>query len=201
MTCPSFCSTFWGVQALGKPSGSTQFANTLQKTSAQKSSSAFLIAGETLHSLLYLPLCNSKLEPLVGKRLLDLQRKFQNVGVLIIDEKSMVGQEMVSERLKQARPQMHAEPFGNISIVLLGDWQQLPPVGDASLFSKETKKPRGFNLYQLFHDVIIFYGAASCSSPLSSISQLTIIVLPSFEKNSEIYNQTAQFDPQYEAVL
>jgi DNA replication protein DnaC len=149
--------TFWlnAVRQYAAENLSAEFI----KSAAPSGTAAFLIAGETLHSLLYLPLCNSKLEPLVGERLLDLQRKFQNVGVLIIDEKSMMGQEMfwmVSERLKQARPHMQGEPFGNISIVLLGDWRQLPPVGDASLFSKETKKPRGFNLYQLFQDVIIF---------------------------------------------
>ena len=129
-------------------------------TAAPSGTAAFLIGGETLHSLLYLPLGTGKLEPLPeSERLMELQRKFEHVGLLVIDEKSMMGQEMfwmIGERLKQARPHHQHQPFGNLSIVLLGDWRQLPPVGDSSLFDKDSKKPRGYNLYQLFNDVILF---------------------------------------------
>jgi len=60
-----------------------------------------------------------------------------HVGLLVIDEKSMIGQEvfwMISERLKEARPNFVEFLFGNLSVVLLGDWRQLPPVGDSLLF-------------------------------------------------------------------
>jgi hypothetical protein len=149
--------TFWlnAVRQLATANIGSQFV----KTAAPSGTAAFLIGGETLHSLLYLPLGSGKLEPLAGERLMELQRKFENVGLLVIDEKSMMGQEMfwmIGERLKQARPQQQDHEFGNLSIVLLGDWRQLPPVGDSSLFDKESKKPRGYNLYQLFHEVILF---------------------------------------------
>ena len=129
------------------------------KSAAPSGTAAYLVNGETLHSLLYLPIGKTKLEPLQGERLADVQRRFLNVGVLIIDEKSMVGQEifwMVSERLKQARPQGCGEPFGGLSVVLLGDWKQLPPVGDSPLYNGSAKNPRGYNLYQLFKEVVIF---------------------------------------------
>jgi hypothetical protein len=129
------------------------------KTAAPSGTAAFLIAGETLHSLFYLPIGTAKLEPLQGDRLVELQKRFEKVGILIIDEKSMIGQEifwMVSERLKEARPHFKTEPFGKLSVVLLGDWRQLPPVCDSSLFNGDAKNPRGFNLYQLFDEVVCF---------------------------------------------
>ena len=112
-----------------------------------------------MHALLYLPIGKAKLEPLGGERLMELQRKFEHVGILMVDEKSMMGQEMfwmISERLMQARPEHQDKPFGNLSVVLLGDWKQLPPVGDSSLYVTDSKKPRGFNLYQLFDKVVFF---------------------------------------------
>jgi len=149
--------TFWlnAVRHFAAQEISPQFV----KAAAPSGTAAFLISGVTLHNLLYLPLSSGKFEPLEGERLRELQQKFENVGVLVIDEKSMIGQEvfwMVSERLKEARPYFATEPFGNLSVVLLGDWRQLPPVGDSSLFSMTSKQPRGHNLYMLFKDVIMF---------------------------------------------
>ena len=46
--------------------------------------------------------------------------------------------------------------FGGLSIILIGDWKQLPPVGDSSLFDAKSKCPAGFNLYYEFKDVITF---------------------------------------------
>jgi hypothetical protein len=43
-----------------------------------------------------------------------------------------------------------------MSVVLLGDWKQLPPVCDSSLYNGKVKNPVGHNLYQLFIDTIIF---------------------------------------------
>ena len=149
--------TFWlnAVRQLARGTIGSQFI----KRAAPSGTAAFLIGGETLHSLLCLPIGTAKLEPLGGERLMELQRKFEHVGLLMVDEKSMIGQEMfwmVGERLKEAKPHHQDKPFGNLSIVLLGDWKQLPPVADTPLYDCESKKPRGYNLYQLFHKVIFF---------------------------------------------
>ena len=72
-----------------------------------------------------------------GERLKGMQNTFSNVGILFINEKSLVGQKIVtivSKRLQKARPQYKENPFGNISVVFLGDFKQLPPVGDSRLF-------------------------------------------------------------------
>ena len=126
---------------------------------APSGTAAYLIGGEPLHSLLYLPIGRTTLEPLQGDRLQDLQNKFSRVGILVIDEKSMIGQEIVScisQRLQEAKPHTSHLPFGGLSIIILGNWKQLPPVGDSSLYNAKSKKPMGHNLYRLFHDTIFF---------------------------------------------
>ena len=149
--------TFWlnAVRQLARMTIGSQFI----RRAAPSGTAAFLIGGETLHSLLCLPIGNTKLELLGGERLMQLQEKFKDVGILMIDEKSMMGQEMfwmINERLKEARPHHKDKPFGNLSMVLLGDWKQLPPVADTPLYDAESKKPRGYNLYQLFNKVVFF---------------------------------------------
>jgi ATP-dependent exoDNAse (exonuclease V) alpha subunit len=98
---------------------------------------AALIDGMTLHSFLSLPVnqCKHKLVKLdcdvsnrIGVKLKDLQ-------LLIIDEISMVGFTMfqqVDARLQQIMKSK--EPFGGISVVVLGDFNQLRPVGDKYIF-------------------------------------------------------------------
>ena len=102
---------------------------------------AALIDGMTLHSFLSLPVnqCKHKLVKLdsdvsnrVGVKLKDLQ-------LLIIDEISMVGFTMfqqVNARLQQIM--RSKAPFGGISVVVLGDFNQLRPVGDKYIFQSNN---------------------------------------------------------------
>ena len=107
------------------------------QAAAPPGTAAYLINGNTLHSLLYLPVCTSKFLPLHRERLKGMQDTFTNVGILFIDEKSMIGQKtftMVSKRLQEARPHYKDKPFGNLSVILSGDFKQLSPVRDSPLF-------------------------------------------------------------------
>ena len=64
-----------------------------------------LINGTTLHSLFYLPVGTRKCLSLHGERLKGMHDTFSNVGILFIDEKSMVCQKtftVVSKRLQEA---------------------------------------------------------------------------------------------------
>ena len=71
----------------------------------------------------------------------------------------MVGQKiftMISKSLQEARPHYKDKRFGNLSVVLLGDFKQLSPVCDSPLFKANAVNPSGYNLYQLFDKAITF---------------------------------------------
>ena len=119
--------------------------------------------GKTLHKLFHLPINNSKneLPDLSGQALRDLQTAFEDVELVVIDEKSMIGQYcfyMIDARLRQANPSRANLPFGGISIILMGDFAQLTPVGDPPLFmepdekTKNGKNPQVVSGYHLFKE-------------------------------------------------
>ena len=50
---------------------------------------------------------------------------------------SMIGTKLLTRidtRLRECRPRFHNKPFGRVSIVLFGDYGQLPPVCDIALY-------------------------------------------------------------------
>ena len=68
-----------------------------------------------------------------------LQLTMKEKKYLIIDEMSMMGHRMIAmvdKHLRQATGLLHI-PFGGISVILLGDFGQLPPVGDKPLYCTE----------------------------------------------------------------
>jgi ATP-dependent DNA helicase PIF1 len=104
------------------------------------------ISGRTLHSLLRLPTKLNSDTKISDANRGTLQRALQHCEYLIIDEKSMIGVAMlgcVDQRLRQAFPEYNLEPFGGISIILFGDFFQLPPVLQKPLYYADTtgKKP------------------------------------------------------------
>ena len=125
-------------------------------------SAAFLVKGTTLHKMLKLKINNSQgpIKDLKGKALEDLQTAFEDVHLLVIDEKSMIGQYMlymIDRRLREAKPTQANLPFGGVSVVLMGDFGQLVPVKDPPLYaeheegSKWAKNPQinaGKHLYK-----------------------------------------------------
>ena len=98
------------------------------------------INGTTLHSAFHLPLhgenMNCKTE-LRGKELQNLQMKYKYLRVLIVDEISMVGRQTFEDLnafLQQIKN--NQLPFGGIAILVIGDFFQLPPVKQASIFER-----------------------------------------------------------------
>ena len=151
--------SFWIQKVKGYARTIFNHNNYFVYTSAPSGTAAFLIKGETLHSLLMLPIDYHSFNTLSSDRLYELQQKFENIGVLIIDEKSMIGQRlfhMTDMRLREIYPHRREIAFGGLSIVLIGDWKQLPPVGDSSLFDAKGKCSAGYNLYSTFTDVVTF---------------------------------------------
>jgi hypothetical protein len=120
---------------------------------------ALNIRGRTIHSALGLPLRG--FASISGSRLANMQLDWEGVHFVIIDEKSMLGQRtlaMIDSRFRQIFPRTSKEPFGNINVSLVGDFAQLPPVGDTPLYSPPTTAATdngalgrdGSTLYRLF---------------------------------------------------
>ncbi|XP_071153638.1 uncharacterized protein [Mytilus edulis] len=104
---------------------------------APTATAAFNIGGTTLHQAF--SLSKSLPFPYIYKRddeINKLRVKLQNLQILIIDEISMVGQRVllyISERLRQIKQSGNAL-FGNICVIAVGDFYQLPPVKQKCLY-------------------------------------------------------------------
>lgn len=74
---------------------------------------------------------------LYGNELASLQASLADVSYLIIDEKSIIGLRtfhFIDHRLRQIFPDNQHDCFGSRSIMLLGDFYQLPPVFEKTLY-------------------------------------------------------------------
>ena len=119
------------------------------------------IEGSTLHSALQLPVRNHN-NDLQGTSLQRLQLRFSGKHYLITDEMSMLGQRTlawVDKRLRQATGKLY-QPLGGISIMLLGDFGQLPPVGDKPIYASLSQSSsllaqHGHSIYGLFETVVM----------------------------------------------
>ena len=119
---------------------------------------SFSINGQTLHSAAQLPIRDNR--ELQGESLQRLQLKLESKAYLIVDEMSMIGHKMLSwlDNRLRAGTGNQDKPFGGISIILLGDFGQLPPVGDRPLYvsgNGSTMSDHGHCLYLLFDTVVI----------------------------------------------
>lgn len=120
---------------------------------------AFNVEGQTLHSLFHLPIRGRSKHDLKGPRLAKLQANLKSIKYLIIDEFSVIGQRMfgwIDRRCKQGKAN-NAKPFGGISVILVGDIAQLPPIGDKLLLDKKPKGDvalQGFCCYSSFKTVV-----------------------------------------------
>lgn len=120
---------------------------------------ALNVCGQTVHSGFSLP--TNGFSVLSGSRLATMQLLWKGVYFVIIDEKSMLGLRSLAQidsRCRQLIPEHADVPFGNINIALVGDFAQLPPVGDTPLYSLPSSAASengclsrdGSTLYRLF---------------------------------------------------
>ncbi|XP_046145856.1 uncharacterized protein LOC123989199 [Osmia bicornis bicornis] len=119
------------------------------------------INGTTIHSAFHLMLSRGGAMPdLTGESERNFQDKMSTIKVIICDEMSMVGMKLlatIDQRLRQAYPENQSVEFGGAIMYLLGDFNQLPPVGDTSLLGI-AKSPnmlaiRGQLLFEKFNTV------------------------------------------------
>ena len=99
---------------------------------------AFNIKGNTIHSALAIPACQSlkNYKPLDSSRLNTLRSQLGGVKLIFLDEISMVGSTMfnvqINNRLKDIKGSK--ENFGGVSIIAIGGLFQLQPVMDSYIF-------------------------------------------------------------------
>ncbi|XP_038063031.1 ATP-dependent DNA helicase PIF1-like [Patiria miniata] len=103
---------------------------------------AYNIHGATIHSALSIS-TNVRLpyQPLSEEKISTLRHKLRQLQIVIIDEISMVDQKMlhyIHGRLRQVKQSRNHNPFGNVSILAVGDFYQLPPVKGKSLYQTDV---------------------------------------------------------------
>lgn len=118
---------------------------------------AFLINGSTLHTAFAPPVnqCTNMLE-LSADIANKIRTQLRDLKLLIIDEISMVGRKQtvrVSTRLVQVMG-VNA-PFGGVSVIIVGDLNQLPPVFDKAIYESvgdsDLSILAGPHLFEEFH--------------------------------------------------
>ena len=120
---------------------------------------AYNVGGNTLHTLLQLPIRGKRNGPLKSSALSRLQDNLNGVRYLIIDEFSVVGQKMfawINRRCKEATGKTTI-PFGGLSVILVGDIAQLPPITDQVLYHNKPKSDmaiEGYCMYRKFETVV-----------------------------------------------
>ena len=125
------------------------------------------VGGKTLHSFLKLNVSKARsqrgqergFKSLTEAQAQSLEKNLEDVKLLIIDEKGMVGLGrlyQIGRRLQEGRPHKRDQPFGGMSILLAGDLRQLQPVCDVPLYGELTNSNRtevtstGQQLYRMF---------------------------------------------------
>ena len=99
---------------------------------------AYNIKGNTIHSTLTIPACQSlkRYKSLDSSRMNAIRCQLGGIKLIFIDEISMVGNTMfnvqIYNRLKDIKGS--SLPFGGVSIVAIGDQFQLQPVMDGYIF-------------------------------------------------------------------
>ena len=104
---------------------------------ASSGKAAFAIGGITLHTAFVLPLTQfGGVMPELSNDVANTIRTYiAHVKLLIIDEISMVGSTMFSRVDTRLRQIMGLnESFGGVSVIIVGDLSQLPPVMDSPIY-------------------------------------------------------------------
>ena len=150
------CLIINGVAGTGKSYLINAIRNLLQSrcaVTATTGKAAYNIRGVTVHSLLKLPIGSRGYKDLKGQSLCRLQESVDNIGYIIIDEYSMLGQVTfgwIDKRCKQATG-YNDKVFGGKSLILTGDPGQLPPVADKPLYHAKPSNAVGEQGYQAYH--------------------------------------------------
>jgi len=120
---------------------------------AYTGTAAFNILGRTVHSSFAINSTTLPYQSLGEDSLNTLKSALQNISILIIDEVSMISKpllEYVNGRLQQIKKHSKSKPFGNISILVVGDFYQIPPVYGKLLYNVDLGAISA-DLWSYFH--------------------------------------------------
>ncbi|XP_020896155.1 uncharacterized protein LOC110235051 [Exaiptasia diaphana] len=152
------CLIIIGVAGTGKSYLINALRNLLQNkcaVTATTGKASYNIRGVTIHSLLKLPVGPRGNKELSGQSLSRLQDNLKDIEYILIDEYSMLGQTTlgwIDKRCKQAKA-IYNRIFGGLSVILIGDPGQLPPVADKPLYHAQPSNPigeQGYLAYKMF---------------------------------------------------
>ena len=181
-----------GTAGTGKSFTTFALSRLLQpsvKRSAPTAKAAFIIFGETCHSLFQIR-PNFAFVELQNKSLLNFQEKFKDISHIIIDEYSMISQDILAKidmRCRQAKNEKF-KYFGGLSVILVGDPGQLLPVSGLPLYSTRANNAlniQGYNVYQQFKVVVKLEQLVRQLNPTNCESQRKFIELLSRLRNGE----------------
>ncbi|XP_062283095.1 uncharacterized protein LOC133987667 [Scomber scombrus] len=115
---------------------------------------AFHIDATTIHNTFSIGLdVRLPYTPLGEEKVNSLRAKYRDLQILIIDEISMVDNRMltyVHGRLRQCKQTGDFSPFGNVCVIAVGDFFQLPPVRGKPLYEDAV----GANLWSTLFNVV-----------------------------------------------
>lgn len=107
---------------------------------AYTGTAAFNIHGQTIHSAFSIFNPSSQYKPLGEEQLNTLRAKYCSLQLVIIDEISMVDQNMllyIHGRLQQIKRSHNMHVFGNVGILAVGDFYQIQPVIGRPLYKRD----------------------------------------------------------------
>ena len=136
------------------------------KLTAYTGTAAKLIGGSTTTTLFSLSNYGKK----ETSKKSTLQKTFEGVNTVIVDEVSMLGANQlakISNMLTQATGANPAYPFGNVDMIFFGDFYQFPPIRDFALYDawkegREVSNKKGvaqreaiFNIWKNLSHVVL----------------------------------------------
>ena len=119
---------------------------------AHTGTAAFNVEGETICSALNISInAPHDYKPLAEQSLNTMRTKFQHLQLLIIDEISMVTQKQlryIHGRLQQIKHASNRSFFGNVCVLAVGDFYQIPPIRPSTPLCIPDDNP----LNDMWHD-------------------------------------------------
>ena len=98
------------------------------------------VKGVTIQTALSIGIDTSKINPLNDKLKADKIKQFNDIEYICIDEISLVNKGLfayIDYRMRELKE--NKKPFGNVNVIILGDWAQLFPVNADPLFLDNKK--------------------------------------------------------------